>query len=462
MKNKRLLVHLVVFVFFGILVLSYTLAQQETPEGGPNLGVGLNLGVQTFLEGDQNVAYQKIGLTPDFSIGKFGVSLDLTFHVTPSEGSSPFKFREADWIPDGDTSFLELYLPKINYLRYGVKGEPLYVKFGSISDGTLGTGFIMGNYSNRLFLPEEKIFGLTFDLDGSFFGFPYVGIETNVANLSHIDVIGSRIYLRPLAWIDNQLLKNLEIGGTAAFDLDPAYRSEYFTVLKNDGGESIYDKDTLGDVVKTVYVFGADLIFPILTNPVFSLSLFGDFVFQPGVGDSGKDAMGVMGGFGGRIINFIPYAFQVRGLGENFIPTYFDATYDIYRAEKYQVISGETSTPDYLGWLGTLGFSLFEDQISFKATVDGPLNNADQYPNLRGVFTIKEGILPGVFLDAYYDKKNITSLSDLIDPEGAVIGLNINYKTGPAVITLSYDVRYNPTKEDFDTSAKLTTSIALY
>ena len=76
----------------------------------------------------------------------------------PNNPDIPFKFRDADWVPEEKTfeGFLSLYLPKFNYIRYGNKGEDIFVKLGSIEDATLGTGFIMGNYSNAMFLPNEN------------------------------------------------------------------------------------------------------------------------------------------------------------------------------------------------------------------------------------------------------------------------------------------------------------------
>ena len=80
-----------------------------------------------------------------------------------------------------------------------------------------------------------------------------------------------------------------------------------------------------------------------------------------------------------------------------------------------------------------------------------------------------QGLLPGFDFYASYDKKNIQSFADLIDPTDAVIGAAINYQTGPAVITLEYDIRYNPeydasdpTSNEWDTSAKLKSSISIF
>ena len=143
---------------FGIMLIIlslgiFTVSSQEE-DSGFGLGLAMDLGVQNFIdENGDTETYQRVGFVPDISFGNFGISLDLSFHVAsdPSNPDLPFKFRTEDWVPDPDNglTFLELYLPKFNYIRYGNKGDDLYVKMGSIDDATLGTGFIMGNYSKQ-------------------------------------------------------------------------------------------------------------------------------------------------------------------------------------------------------------------------------------------------------------------------------------------------------------------------
>ncbi len=461
------------FLIFSLGISVATAQEAEEEDGGFGFGLGMDLGVQTFLdEAGEPETFQRVGFIPDISFGKFGLSLDLSFHVAsdPDNADMPFKFRKADWVPEGDTTFLELYLPKFNYIRYGEKGEPLFVKLGSIDDGTLGTGFIMGNYSNKLFMPNEKIFGMSFDMDGNLFNFPYVGFESFIGNLAHPDVIGGRLFGRPLIWSDFPIVKDLEIGFTLAGDIDPAYREEYFTSLPG-----IYtttgtgDDLTLDETIEPVMIWGIDAIQPILSNDLVSLAAFASMAVEP---VDGATSSGVMIGAGGRFISFLPYMFQIRYLGENFIPSYFDTTYDLYRAQKYAVLSGEITTDAFVGWLASTGFSLLEDKIAFNASIDGPFasipdgevleNSPSQYPHMRLAFTVAEGLLPGIYFDAYYDKQYIASLSDIFDPVGALIGANVNYKTGPAIITLAYDVKYDPSTGDYSTTAKLMTSIGLF
>ena len=341
MFSMKRYVCLLVIAVFALTGVAYA---QET--GIPDFGFDLGIGVESFDEIDEitgeigPVAYQTLSLNPDFEIGKFGIGLAITIHYTFTGGpeNDEFAIREEDWVPDENNSFLDLYLPLFRYVRWGFRGEPLYIKLGSIDDATLGNGFIMGNYDNTLFLPDVRIFGLNFDLDGNLFKFPYVGMQSFVGNLANFDVVGGRIFARPLAWLSIPILQHLVIGYTVAGDTDPFY----------------YARDAEPDNAEDILIHGADFMLPILSNKIFSLALFGDLVFQ-------RANTGGMVGFGGRLFNFLPYGFQARFLGPNFIPGYFGATYDVYRPMYYDIItSTEELFPAYSGWFGSTGLSFFD------------------------------------------------------------------------------------------------------
>ena len=446
-------------MLFGLASCGILFAQEES---NMDFGLDIGIGAETFNEIDETepITYQSLSLNPDFAIGPFGVGMDITVHYrfNGGETGNEFEIRVEDWIPTaGVTTVLDLYLPLLRYVRWGLRGEPLYIKLGSIEDATLGNGFIMGNYSNTLFMPELRIFALAFDLDGRLFKFPYVGMQSFVANLARWDVIGGRIFVRPLAWLDVPVIKHLEFGYTIVGDRNPYLHLE----------DKDWDEDGVDDTGSAL-VWGVDFKQPILSSPIFSISLFGDIVKQ-------NENLGGMVGFGGRFFSILPYGFQARFLGSNFIPTYFGPTYDIYRPIYHAIASSTVELiPSTVGWFGTTGFAILDNQIVFNVSIDGPFeqpvpeepDNWVNYPHLRGTLLVAKGLLPGFDFAAWYDKKNIQTFADLIDPTNAVIGAAINYQTGPAVITLEYDLKYNPeaaaTEDQWETSAKLKSSISLF
>src|SRR5208337_4913147 len=189
-------------------------SQDTPPADSFGFKMALGIGVQNFTGSVEPGTYASIGLAPDISYGKLGIGLELTVNYNTSNGS--LNVRRADWAVDSFQDFLEVYLPKIAYVRYGAKGDPLFVELGSFNDATLGDGFIMGSYNNTLFMPDERHLGMQTHLDGSLFNAPFFGFESIVGNLAQLDVMGGRLYVRPFVRTDVPVLNELEMGFTAA------------------------------------------------------------------------------------------------------------------------------------------------------------------------------------------------------------------------------------------------------
>lgn len=452
-------------VLVPALLLTQTFTLWSEPEDasgsdegrGVDVGLDVGIGVRTFRnpaydgpEGDEPRyrAYQSLRLLPELSIGRFGAGLDLTINYTFTGGDdgNSLEVRREDWVPDEDRNFAELYLPKIRYLRWARKGDPLFVRFGQLDNAVLGSGFILGGYTNTHYLPERAQFGLEFDVDGRLFDFPYAGIETVASNVAAADLLGGRLFLRPLADLDMPLLPDLELGSTVVTDRRPYYHA----AIEED--EAIEEDD------ESVLIWGFDLRQPIANRPSFSLTAFADVARQ-------HESWGSALGAGGRLFGFLNYTGQLRAVGDNFIPRYFDSGYDLYRRERYAVYIGDVESPGYFGWLAGTGTAFLQDRLAFNASIEGafgPLEPpVDEHghtrpaalarnPMLRASFIIDDGVIPGITAQANYEKRNITDFGDLVSPENAVIGARINVRTGPAVISLLYDLRYDPFATDDD------------
>ena len=446
---------LVVLIAVCMLAAGAAFAQgSETPRFVIKMDLGI--GVQTFNEPGP-VTYQSLGMTPDISFAKLGVGLALTINYRFTGSDSSFTIRRADWVPDVVTfeSVVALYLPKIMYVRWGLRGDPLFLKFGSFNDGTLGDGFIMGDYDNTLFLPDDRHFGLQAGLDGSLFSFPLLGVETVLGNLVALDVLGARLYLRPLIGTGIPLFKNLEFGATYAVDRSP------------------YRGTTSTGTPSPVAVFGADSRLPLVNVPnIVSLIAFADAASIQGAWWGG------MFGVGGRLINLFTYGLQFRVLGDNFIPDYFGPTYDLLRDKQYDIVmkvGPAGSVPAQVGWQASLGTSLLDDKLIFRVSLDAPFaappaNPTPEeallvYPHLRGIFSLGEGLVPGITFDFSYDKKGIATFAGLVDPTNAAIKAQINFKSGPAVISFIYKIVYDPSQagaDKWNVTSGLQSSISLF
>lgn len=425
-----------------MLIVAAGASAQEADGGGAtyDFGMDLALGVVSFVddESGETLTYQQIAFRPEIVTGPFGLGLDLAvnYRFTAGDGSE-FEVREEDWVPSGEISFLELYLPKIEYARYNRRGDPLFIQLGAFSDATLGNGFILENYSNRLYRPERRIFGGAAGFDGSLVGVPYIGIETVVGNVAAWDVMAARLYTRPLVDLALPILPNLQVGSTVAVDRDPFYH-----VRKNESPDNPFADVSEPD--DPVLVWGLDTRLPILTGDFLTLAAFGDYVFQ-------NEQMGGMIGTGGRLAGFLLYGAQIRRYEDNFIPTYFDQTYDRRRVERYLVYERVENTEGGFGWMGRLGFSLLADSLVFLTTMSGPFGgDTGVRPQLQSMLTIAEGSIPGMSgfsFDASYEKFNIGDAEDLVSAEDAIIGARFNIRSGPVLVTLVYNLVHDPLAE---------------
>jgi hypothetical protein len=444
---------LVVLLLAGVSLAP--LAAEDAQENGFAVGMGLGIGVQTYNEPGP-VQYQSLALTPDFSVGKFGIGVNLT--VNYRFVGDQIVIRQADWVPTSLANFVEIYLPKLMYVRWGLKGEPLYVKAGSMDDMTLGNGFLVANYANTLYLPSTRIFGLAFDMDGALFGFPFVGMESFIGNLAAFDVMGARLYVRPLLGTEIPVVKDLEVGGSFVADTRPNVTPDLYTAT--------------GAYAPAVLAVDGDLRLPIISGSLASLAAFGDVASILNNG-----SMGGMVGLGGKLIGFLTYGAQLRLLGPGFVPTYFGPSYDTTKAAMlYPALTASPGTAVTFGWLASLGTSFLDDKIVFLVTLDAPFyapypgaaagtaQGNLNYPHLRGIFVIADGIIPGISLDFEYDKKGITAWADLVSAQDALIQAKLNYTTGPATISLVYQLTYsqNHTPDPWVVTSGLQSSIKLF
>jgi len=124
--------------------------------------------------------YTAITLRPDFSLGKFGVALDLPFYIN-ADGD----FRTEEWnhwndVPD-----------KIYYLRYGRPDDPFYLRAGALDDVTLGYGLIVNQYSNTVDYPDIRRIGGRINLESGPFGIH--GFVANFKEINGPGLLGGRI-----------------------------------------------------------------------------------------------------------------------------------------------------------------------------------------------------------------------------------------------------------------------------
>lgn len=339
----------------------------------------------TLIDG---TGYFEMNVNPEISFGKIGVGLNLLLRFD-QDGN----VRKADWNSTND------YLRIINYVRYGHRGDPLYLRFGGLSSSTLGNGFIIYRYSNQVDY-DERMTGF----EGGLWRKSW-GVEWIDSNLGMIDILGVRWFCLPLnGVVDIPIIKNLTLGVSAANDFRPQ-TSDNLTI------------------------WGYDVTLPILTTSIAGVDLYGD---RATIATHGSGTAVGISSTVDLVANILSVGARLerRWLGDNFIPSYIDRFYEIARETKEATLDTVESTTGIFGEL--------------SGTVIGVVNllgNYEQYDGRLGSSHLEATTerLSGFSLRGYYDKTELEDLGELFSWDDRVImGLELGYAVkGPLYVVVT-------------------------
>ncbi len=435
-----------------LLILTQSVLAQwsgYTSTGGSEMDAGLGM---AWID---NQAYYNISFQPDISIGKFGIGLNINLLYNTETG----KIRKGDW----DSSYD--YWRMIRYLRYGFKGDPFYAKVGALDAARIGHGFIMNFYNNQINYDNRKL-GLSFDVDMG-----RVGFETMTNNLGRLEVIGGRVYYRPLHGGNIPVLRNLAFGASYVTDVDP---------------------DGIKDTDDGIAIWGADVELPLIKSDMLSVLLYADHasVLDPeseesmfthlyelytqnvpiedwdGDGKGSGQTIGIRTDFS-ALWNWLAMSVTVerRFLGAGFIGNYFGPFYEVLRyttagelVRFYNDIGGKPIDSEELdailpyiedlpvnqkmllplmtesrnGWFGALDFDFFH-----LVHARGSYQMIDDMPG-SGMLHLGAGLsqdIPLFDIEASYDKRSISKAKDIFTLDyRSVARVGIGYKVKPYLL----------------------------
>ena len=373
-----------VFTFLTVLLTFNFLYSQDIMEEDEMNQFQGGLGV-TWIDGK---SYTTFSINPDLSFGQFGIGLNIEL-LFNNEGG--FEFRKSGW--DKGAGILRA----IRYLRYRYKHNPVYVRVGTLDNATLGHGFLMWHYSNESNYDARKI-GLEFDLDFERFGF-----ETVYSNFGNLEIIGGRLFYRPLYSLSIPVIKNLEFGATYVTD------------------EAKKDSTGIGGGISS---WGLDVGLPVIQSDIFYTTLYYDFGKINNYGNG--SAVGVEFGFP-NLIGLLKLSANVekRFLGDKFIANYFNTFYELERQlDKKSQIELAKKTEGIFGQLA--------------ASILGKLKLIGSYQRLNGIEnsgllhfeTRLSDLIPSIRLQATYDKTGIKTFEDVRTLDyRSVATAELGYKT---------------------------------
>jgi len=348
-------------------------------------------------------SYVTINLRPDFAIGKFGLGLNIDLLYNTENGA----IRHEDWDEDYDWARL------IRYLRYGHKRDKFYAKIGTLDYARIGHGFLMNYYTNEASYDQRKI-GLALDMD-----FGIAGFETVTNNLGRFEIFGMRGYVRPLQYaLENiPIIRNLTFGVSYVTDIDPDGSRD-----SNDGFNAI----------------GFDVELPLINIPLFRTYTYFDWAKLDTFGMG--TAIGIAADL--RLIAGVAEVsarLERRFLGKEFVPSYFDAFYEIQRYQPME--DGSLFRKDQ-----SLAFIQEKTKGTFGELAGHILNTVRLVGNFQrldgeknsGIMHLaaetKENV-PMVALQASYDKFGIETLNDAFTlDDRSIARLGVGYKVKPYLI----------------------------
>ena len=423
MKKLRLIIFIVAF--------SAALSAQFNEPRANEAIIGGGFGV-TWID---NQPFYSFRFFPEIGFANFGVGLDLNLQISP-EG----KLRKENFNEFSD------YLSIIRYVRYGQKRDPVYARLGALDYATLGHGTIMYLYNNSPSFDARKT-GLEFDVDFSQFGF-----ESIYSNFGQAGIIGIRGYVRPLKFTTAgsiPVIGGIELGATFAGDFNENAGVVSGSYLQQE------DKFKVTDDKGSLDIIGFDIGLPVLRASVLNLDLYYDVnkIINFGSGS----ALGAIFDFHGLGLVDVRAKFERRFNGDGYLPSYFNALYEIERfklnkstgelSSKIQILNSNFHSGD--GFYGELLVSVVN---TFH--VLGSYQRLDDYPQ-SGILHLSTDISPegsSYVLRAGYDKTGIIDEKDLFKlDDRSYLFVETGYKPLPYIIvSIVYNWTFTPERDADD------------
>ena len=416
-------------LFFTLLgTMAQSQSKTTAAKAGGTSGVAKG-GVGMTWIGDD--AYYLISLAPEIAFGKFGVGLDLNFYVSSKDQSIRWQ---------------ELQRARfIRYLRYGTKGDEFYIRLGILDYARLGHGTVLYNYKNSPSVDNRRI-GTEIDVN-----FEKWGVETVYGDVTDIGVLGTRGYVRPLQFTPAAsvpILGKLEVGATFASDLREDSRD---TQIDTTGGvQKKYNNGSVSAV-------GLDLGLPLVNSSVFNLTYYLDYskILNFGHGFATGVEMNASA-FG--LVTLTSKLERRFGQTEKYIPSYFDAFYEI---ERYQINTDDITKKDTLYSKAKLlenttkpsaGFfgSLMVDVLG-TIQVEGSYRKLDDDPESGALHlgTNTGDKIPLIHVSLGYDKRNIKNGKDVFTLDSrSLLYAEVGYKPYPfMIVSMLYTITFAPNRD---------------
>ena len=290
-----------------------------------------------------------ISLTPEVDLNFFDKKLKMNFgaplNITlfdPNGGGFAVppgrRIRVQDWDDWRD------YFKIIRRVQWGRKEDRIFARIGRVGASSIGHGGLMRRYNNNMLANQTRV-GLEVNLNSD-----YVGGEAFLSDVTlQSKVLAGLLFVKPLGWMQNYAAKSLSLGFVYAADLGvplALQRDEEGVVrtVNNFGNDPLFDQGQL-------HALGASVeVKPVRIGDTVDIKTYFEFnqILQHGRGFT----FGTLGRF-----NVGPIALRARAemrvLGNDYIPSYFDNFYEIQKLQ-FVTFNPSTFAPTKLDFMGSI------------------------------------------------------------------------------------------------------------
>ena len=365
---------------------------------------GITFGLSSYEDIDgATEGYQRLGFYPGFSGGKWRFGFDFTLEL---DGNFNLRDLNNNGKADNWTTWYD-WVYKLHYVEYGSAGDPVYGLIGEFDSYYMGHGMLVRDFNNNLFNPYLQQRGLLFEFDAGVVNFPYMGIETVVNDVLDWDVLGARLFVKPLAGMQRPLLSQFELGGTAITDLDP--QQQYTSVDEGPPGDN--------PASHTVTAFGFDAGLTLMHTEEADLMTYVDWGLISGRGQ------GISTGAEFRY-SWLELLAEFRFLGKEYVPHYFDPFYWVERNGKYNEL--ENITDGYVGFLVGTDLNLWNYFNLYVYWEDGFADANDT--RIQTGLILSDDVWKRIGFHITYDKKGIGSFDDFANLDNSLFEALFEYR----------------------------------
>ncbi len=363
--------------------------------------------------------YYMMSFGYDLALGKFGLGVDVRL------------LWNDDGIKQDDWNNLSKSLENMfKYVRYGHKGEDIYMKVGIINEASLGHGFLVRRYSNVGIDVYTRRFGTEFDLNfGSF------GLETITNDVAWERFGAGRVYM-------NLVPKFLQVGVTGVYDANPAKDK-----LKSPG----IPYNSTDPQAAPLTVYGADAGISLINTDFFSVLVYGDWAKYK---DHGEGM--ALPGVAGKLAVF-DYRAEYRIMDADFLPNLFDQLYEDTRPAIFTNFSTYGNGQKKKGAYGelTCHFGTMLSLTGAYEKFDG-LN-----PYVRAEVVYKGNLIPKVSLAAIGFEQSNAGIVTLKDPSAvAYAKVGVDFAPGVVMVFIVKQT-YDPMLDAYNRSTMMAMQLKL-